>query len=237
MTTTNTTQNEVSLFGKKTIAEVPAYAAKDAGVGNENVDSTDQQMPQVKIMQSLSPEVKAGKAEEGKLLNTLSGEYTDHMYLVNLSFTKEYVIFKKRTLGGGWAGAFPTLELAKAKLVELPGGEQAYDITETAHHMCMLLNDKGEFETPIQMFMKATALPCSRNWNSQLAQKAEGARFASVWKLSTKSVTKNTNTYCEPEIEFISYLPEDLYLQASEAHVKFKLNAPAAPAAAPEAAA
>ncbi len=214
----------IALFGKQTNADVPAYAAKDAGKGNENVDSNDQQMPQAKFMQSLSPEVKAGECEEGKILNTLSGEYTDFMYLVNLSFTKEYVIFKKRTMGGGFAGKFPTLELAKAKLPELSGGDQAYEITETAHHMCMLINDKGEFSTPIEIFMKSSAMKCSRHWNSLISARAGASRWAGLYKLTTKSVTKGGNTYTEPDIEFISWLPEDMYVLAGEHHDAYKLD-------------
>jgi len=209
--------NEVALFGGQTLpTEVPAYAAADAGKGNENVSSADQQIPQIKVLNPLSPEVEAGTATAGKLFNSLTEESADHFYLVNLHFEKSYPIFKKREMGGGWAGTHDTLQAAQKAVAELPGGEVTYDIIETAKHTCLLLNaETGEIETPVHIYMKSTGLNVSRNWNSQIATRtAQTARYAAVWKMTSEKKQGNGNTWFVPKVEFTSYLPEALYKEA-----------------------
>lgn len=209
--------NEVALFGGQTLpTEIPSYAAADAGKGNENVSAADQQIPQLKVLNPLSPEVESGIASAGKLFNTMTEEGLDVCYVVNLRFEKSYAIFKKREMGGGWAGNFDTLPEAQKQVSELPGGDVTYDIIETAKHTCLLLNpETGEIDTPIHIYLKSTGLNVSRNWNSQIAiHTASTARYAAVWKITADKRQSNGNTWFVPKVEFVSYLPEAQYKEA-----------------------
>jgi hypothetical protein len=75
-------------------------------------DRGDLVVPRLLLAQSMSPFVKEKKAEEGDLLNSITGailgDGSSPVLAVIVAFTKEYILWRDRDNGGGvFARAFP----------------------------------------------------------------------------------------------------------------------------------
>lgn len=226
--TETTTENNVVLFGEK--ATLPAYAQQDATMGHENVGAEDLALPQIKLLQAISNEVhEIEGAAPGMLLNTLTQELYENVYLINLKFDKTYTIWKDRDLGGGKMGDYDTEEAAKAALSTLPGSESDYAINETATHYVLIVNPETmQVESPAVMYMDRSKLSASRAWNSQINLKSNGQapRFASVWQVGKKAVkNKRNETYFNLDIDFAGWAPESLYAEAKVNYEGFNKQA------------
>ena len=88
-------------------------------LGTENIDSADVTIPRLKIAQSLTPEVKDGKLDEGALFLNVTGQPVwkkgdDALPLIILSQAKEHILWRPREDNGGGI-------LARAKPVRKDG--------------------------------------------------------------------------------------------------------------------
>lgn len=208
----------VSLFGQK--AELPAYAVQDKGQGNENVGSEDQAVPQIKLLQALSPECESVEgAKPGFLYNTVTGELTEELYVINLYFTKEFAVWRDRDLGGGLMDTFDTEREAREYQATLPGDYQKdYAVSETHLHLCLLVDEQNGVVSPCRFYMDRTKLSTSKSWNTEIALlSADAPRFASIWRISPKSQTNKKNQkFYNLETEFVCWAPEAVYADAKE---------------------
>ncbi len=216
-----TESKAVSLFGAKTDA-MPAHLTThvgDANLGNEQVSSDDMPTPVLDILQPLSPQVDEDEgipgAKPGMLCLTVTSELFQTIYAINLKYTKNYAIFRKRQRGGGFHGNYNTKEEANAKLSELPGSAADYDIVETANHIVLLLNEDGSVKQPALIRLKSTGLAISRQWNADLAARNDGhARFATVWSLGTDKKQNDKGTWYVLNAKYEGWAPEALYAEA-----------------------
>lgn len=215
--------NAVALFGEKS-DHIPAHFVQDGNLGNENVTQDDVQIPRLSVLQALSPQVETVEgARPGLLHNSITDELYESVYLINLFYAKEFAVFKRRNLGGGFHGTYDSLEAASAHITTLQGNPDDYDVSETARHTCLLLNEKGEPQSPVQLLMKSTQLAVSRNWNSQITLKGEGApRFATVWELATERRSNTHGSWYVLKPEFAGYAPEALYEEAKDLYTTFR---------------
>jgi hypothetical protein len=92
---------------------LPAHVMEGTGLGNENVGQ-NVTIPRVKLLQKMSDEVDKYNskyikgAEPGHFLNSLTGEnYGEDLYVINLLFRNEFVVWRNRDSGGGILGVFP----------------------------------------------------------------------------------------------------------------------------------
>ena len=214
MTKSNTA---VALFGEK--ETMPAHI-NTSGLGSENVGAEDLAMPYLKVLQALSPEVEEVEgAKAGKLFNTITHEMYDEVYLINLSFKREYSAFKKRELGGGYEGAHPSREAAISHITNVAGGDPAdYDISENHRHVCLMLDaTTGQPLQPVIMNLSGTKVRVSKTWNSDINVKHNGAdRFASVWKVSSRKQSNSKGSWYNLTIEFESWASPELYQTAGD---------------------
>ena len=129
-------------------------------------------------------------AEDGHFLNSLTKEiYGDEIYVLNVKFKDEYVVWRKREAGGGLLGSFGSEADASAAIKEQDKPED-YDINQTHTHMMMIKNpETGEISSPVLMDFASSKLRVSRNWNSQISIKG-GDRFAGLWKLKSSFSNK-----------------------------------------------
>lgn len=232
MATATSASTEVSLFGDKT-ADLPAHLQDNtsAGLGNENTSVNDFAMPQLKLLQALSPEIRSvAGAKEGMLYNTVSQELLDGVFAVNLYFTKEFAIFKKRLKNGGFFGNFANEAAARAEVSTLEGPGENYDIVETDKHTLLLLDEEGTPTGPAQVFMSSSKLQVSRVWNTSISQKSQGkARFARVWRLgSVMERNKKGDDYANLIVTDCGWAPPELYQAALEGYQAVSGNTAAA---------
>lgn len=223
----------VSLFGAKTDA-MPAHLTQnigDANLGNEAVSAEDLPTPVLDILQPLSPQVDADDgipgAKAGMLCLTVTSELFNSVYAINLKYTKNFAVFRKRQRGGGFHGNFNTKGEAEAKLAELPGSAADYDIVETANHIVLLLNEDGSVKQPALIRLKSTGLAISRQWNADLTTRNEGhARFATVWTLSTEKRQNDKGTWYVLDATYAGWASEELYAEAKKMFTAFNTNPP-----------
>lgn len=228
----------VSLFGAKTDA-MPAHLTQyvgDANLGNEAVSPEDMPTPVLDILQPLSPQVDAENgipgARPGMLCLTVTSELFSNIYAINLKYTKNFAVFRKRQRGGGFHGNFNTKVEAEAQVATLPGSAADYDVVETANHIVLLLNEDGSVKQPALIRLKSTGLAISRQWNADLAAKNEGqARFATVWTLSTEKKTNDKGTWYVLSSKYEGWASEELYAEARKMYEAFANVQPSAEAA------
>ena len=181
---------EVTLVSTK----VPAHVTQASGLGNENVTSEHLQTPRVKLLQQMSSEVDENHdayiegARPGHLLNTVTNEnYGQEIYVVNIHFTEDHVVWRKREKGGGiGSSGHKTMAEAVEALKALDGTPDDYEIIQTQTHL-LLRKDAttGELSTtPFLMDFASSKLRVSREWNTQI-QQLGGDRFSSLWRVSS----------------------------------------------------
>ena len=174
---------------------VPAHVAEAKGLGNENVTASDLQTPRVKLLQQMNAEVDKSNdayiegAEPGLLLNTVTNElYGKEIYVLNINFNDEFVVWRKRDKGGGLVGSCASSSEADALIEQQSGSPDDFEVIQTHSHLLMRKDaETGELiNTPFQMDFSSSKLRVSREWNTQIAQLG-GDRFSSLWKLSSVS--------------------------------------------------
>ena len=212
----------------KTDAKVPAFVATQAvagtGAGNENITSRDLQIPRLSLLQDLSPELNDRKpdyipaAKAGMLLNKMTGELHDSMFVINLHYSHGYTVWKKRKLGGGLFGSFSSEEKAVEALEEKGLPVEHYDITESPMHYVLILDDEGKPKMPAIVDFPSTKNRVSRNWNSLIASQGDKFdRFAWVWLLGSKLEENDQGQeYFNFKVEFLGAAPEELYEEAKK---------------------
>ena len=186
--------------------------------GNDNVSSADVARPTIKLLQGLSPEVKKSNpayiegASEGMLLNSVSGELYDEVYVVNIAFNKTYSVWQKRELGGQYEGMYDTESDAKAKFDEIGATDATHGIFETHTHICAMIDPETKKVQPVQFMLNRSALGPSRAWNTNIAT-AGGDRFSSIWKVSGTSTSNGKGDWTTYLTQFAGYAPDDLHAE------------------------
>jgi hypothetical protein len=145
----------------------------DAGLGFENVSANDVAIPYLKVLQALSPELrgvtKIAGAEEGLIINTVTGQLMKEVRVIPCAFKKSYVEWTPREAGGGLVKEWTDEKiLEKTKKNErnqdvLANGNL---IVTTAYHYVLVLSEGG-FERAL-IAMSSTQLKKSRRWLGQM---------------------------------------------------------------------
>ena len=174
-------------------ANVPAHVKESAGLGNENVSTQHLQTPRVKLLQQMNSEVDESHdayvegAKPGDLLNTVTNEiYGTEIYVINVHFTEDFVVWRKREKGGGLVASCASKADADEMIGNQDGSPNDYEIIQTQSHLLIRKDaTTGEMEsTPFLMDFASSKLRVSREWNTQIAQLG-GDRFSTLWKVSS----------------------------------------------------
>jgi hypothetical protein len=201
-------KNEVAVKEEQPLVAFADDMMADAGLGFENVSANDVAIPYLKILQALSPELrgvtKVAGAEEGLIINTVTGQLMKEGRVIPCAFKKSYVEWTPREAGGGLVKEHTDEKiLEKTKKNErgqdvLPNGNL---IVTTAYHYVMVVSDGG-FERAL-LAMSSTQLKKSRRWLGQMMslQVKMGDRsftpppFSHSYHVGTGMETKDTNSW------------------------------------------
>ena len=216
-----------------------------AGGGMENVSVKDMSIPFLKILQSLSPEIKKAKAEyiegaeEGKICNSVTSELFDTLKIVPCFY--QFVVNEWKPNRGGYVGTHldGSPVVAAATRVTTPDGKSVLrsaagnDLVDTAQWYVLIQNKSGQWSWGVLAFT-STQLKFSRRLLSQLQSlKLEGKNgpftppmYAHVLNVSTVPDSNNLGDFFSWKIEMAeekSYgISEDLFKTAIDYYEQVK---------------
>jgi hypothetical protein len=185
------TKKAVQVVEENLPMEAPSWLG-DSVRGNEGVGHDDLTIPRISIIQDLSPQHKKTKpeyiegAEAGMAFNTVTQElYADRVMIVPVLFRKEYVIWKNLDAGGGFRGAFPSINDAENALMELDDRSDC-EIVPTNQHFCLVLDPTSTVADPVMseavISMSKSQNKVSKQLNSMI-HAAGHDRFAHLFDL------------------------------------------------------
>ena len=208
-----------------------------AGEGT-SFDSSEMQIPFVRVAQSLSPQLNKKKGEyidgleTGDAYNTLTGERwagETGLVVVPCYQTTKYLEFVPRTSGGGFRGEIgpndPILQRTSrdgSKEI-LPNGNE---LVKSDQHFCLIVGEDGMTQ-PVVIDMKSTQLKVSRRWKTQIAMQkikhpGTGAIitppvFATMWRLNTVEETNDKGDFYNWSVEKVGTVESRDLLQEAKA--------------------
>jgi len=153
------------------------------GSGFENQDNSDIQVPFLRILQALSPEVKSVEkggiegAEVGKLFNTVTQECYDEVLFVPATTQHLYNEWIPVDDGGGFVGSYDVLDKmvvdaqADAKAKDLPFGTlktaDGHDLVETFDVYGILVAENSE-PMPCIVSFTSSKIKVYKKWMSSI---------------------------------------------------------------------
>ena len=208
-----------------------------AGEG-ASFDSSEMQIPFVRVAQSLSPQLNKKKGEyidgleTGDAYNTLTSERwagETGLVMVPCYQTTKYLEFVPRTSGGGFRGEIgpndPILQRTSrdgSKEI-LPNGNE---LVKSDQHFCLIVGEDGMTQ-PVVIDMKSTQLKVSRRWKTQIAMQkikhpGTGAIitppvFATLWRLNTVEETNDKGDFYNWAVEKVGTVERRDLLQEAKA--------------------
>ena len=174
----------------------------DIGVGFEEVTSSDLQIPFVRIIQALSPQLKKNDAafiagaSQGDIFNTVTNKVwgaEDGVLVLPVFFAMKFLEFVPRNQGGGFLGevSADSNEVRTAVrdkdsgMVLLTNGNE---LLRSAQHYIKIVHEDGNLENAI-VDMKKTQLKKSRLWLSMMMMQKHNGKtlpsFANTYRLKS----------------------------------------------------
>ena len=186
---------------KVVASELDKMLEADAGVGLENITTDDMQIPFIRIIQALSPQLQKDDplyikgAEQGDIFNTVSQEIykqDEGVIVVPAFFEKKFLEFQLRSSGGGFVRELAaddkdiTMTSREGTIELLPNGNE---LVRTHQHLVIAQSADGTI-APSVLDMKKTQLKVSRRWNTlkNSARLPSGALmpiYGTAWQLTT----------------------------------------------------
>ncbi len=227
-------------------SELDKMLEADAGVGLENITTEDMQIPFIRIIQALSPQLQKDDplyikgAEQGDIFNTVSQEVykqDEGVIVVPAFFEKKFLEFQLRSSGGGFVRelAADDKDIAmtnrEGTIEMLPNGNE---LVRTHQHLVIAKSADGTI-APSVLDMKKTQLKVSRRWNTlkNSARLPSGALmpiYGTAWQLTTVLEANDQGKWFNykldrindvtPEIEKMMLEARNMYQGVAKGEVK-----------------
>jgi hypothetical protein len=207
----------------------------NAGDG-ASFDSSEMQIPFVRVAQSLSPQLNKKKPEyieglsNGDAYNNLTNQMWsgDTGLLVIPCFqTTKYLEFVPRESGGGFRGEISASDpiLQRTNRVGskeiLPSGNE---LVKADQHFCLIVDEEGMTQ-PVVIDMKSTQLKVSRRWKTNInMQKMKNPKtgeiiippvYATMWRLTTSEESNDKGDFYNWSVERVGIVEDrNLRLEA-----------------------
>ena len=199
-------------------------------------DSSEMQIPFVRLLQPLSPQLNKKKSEyidgasSGDAFNNVTGQYWDGeagITVVPCFQTTKYLEFVPRDMGGGFRGEIATTDPILQR-TERQGSKEILptgnELVKSDQHFCLVLEEDGMFQ-PVVIDMKSTQLKVSRRWKSMISMNRcrhpkTGALFtppvfATTWKLRSVEESNDQGSWSNWAVENIGLIDNrELLLEA-----------------------
>jgi hypothetical protein len=199
-------------------------------------DSSEMQIPFVRLLQPLSPQLNKKKSEfiegasSGDAFNNVTGQYWDGekgITVVPCFQTTKYLEFVPRDMGGGFKGEIPSNSSLLQQTTRsgskeiLPNGNE---LVKSDQHFCLVVEEDGSFQ-PVVIDMKSTGLKVSRRWKTQISMKKikhpksgqlfTPPVFATTWRLYSVEESNDQGSWSNWQVEALGLVEDrDLMLEA-----------------------
>jgi len=216
--------------------DLAAAFEEDIGLGLEEVTSSDMQIPFLRIIQALSPQLKKSDpafiegASQGDIFNTVTNKVwpaDEGVKVLPVHFAQKMLEFVPRSAGGGFVAELspesPDVRQAvrdqDTGMEILPSGNE---LVRTAQHYVKIVHEDGSLESAI-VDMKKTQLKVSRKWITLIAmQKHEGATlpsFANMYNLKSTEDGNDKGSWFSWSISMAGRVPSiEAYTESKELH-------------------
>ena len=210
--------------------------AEDAGSGFEEVTSSDLQIPFLRIIQALSPQLKKSDAAyiegsgQGDIFNTVTDKVWDGgegVVVIPAFFEMKFLEFVPRSQGGGFAGELAAdSEDVKNALRDKDTGMELLlngnELVRAAQHYIKIVHEDGSLENAI-VDMKKTQLKRSRLWLSMMMMQKHNSKtlpsFANTYRLKTVEDGNDKGSWGSWSIALEGRVPSlEAYKEAKELH-------------------
>lgn len=200
-------------------------------------DSSEMQIPFIRVLQALSPQLNKNKPEfikgasNGDIYNTVTGEFwsgEQGITVIPVYQETKYLEFVPRSQGGGYKGerhpSDPDLQNTSRDGSKelLPNGNE---LVKSDQHFCLVLADDGSYQ-PAIIDMKSTSLKVSRRWKTQIAmQKVKApngqmltpALYATMWKLNAVEESNDQGSWYNWSVEKVGLVQSRELFQEAKA--------------------
>jgi len=233
---------------EKKEAGLPANLMDDfaafAGEGMDAISTDDMQIPFLRIIQPLSPEIIKNDpkfikgASAGDLFNTVTGQTWDGeqgCIVIPCGYTVKYLEFGLRTSGGGFMGELNPNDPDVANTHRegaaeiLPSGNE---LVRSAQHLVMIVDPETGVSQQAICDMKKTQLKVSRRWNTQMKMvRYNGPKgpfsppmWGTAWRLSVVSESNDKGTWYNFAVENVqpTEVPQSAFAEAKAFFQSFK---------------
>jgi len=186
-----------------------------AGEGMDSIGTEDMQIPFLRVLQALSPEIQKNDpkfikgASAGDLVNTVTGQTWDGdegVIVIPCGYAVKYLEFGLRESGGGFQGELPANHPDIANTTRdgaaeiLPSGNE---LVRSAQHLVMIVDPKSGATQQAICDMKKTQLKVSKRWNTQMRMvQYEGPNglfnppmWGTAWRLTAVTESNDRGTW------------------------------------------
>lgn len=207
--------------------QMPEWLQK-GNKGSEDVGARDLILPRVDVLQALSPQIKKSDpnyipgAEQGMVFNTVTGElYGSSVQFIPVLFRKEFTVWRMRKAGGGFCGAFRSMEEADKFRAGLQNPDD-HESVESHQHFCILLTEHGPEEAVFSM--TKSKLKVSRALNT-LVQIAGVDRFAKAYRMDAVETSSDKGDYWSFKVHPSGFVSKELYERGQGLYEMIKAGA------------
>lgn len=170
-------------------ANVPDYIRQSQGRGSENVEMQDLVIPRIELVQALSYCLEEGGADyiegakPGMFYNSVTRElYGPQVIVCPVFFKKQYLCWKDRKKGGGFGGAYDTMQEANERISRETEEQEAWEAVETHQQIVLVVNPDTHETSEAVLSCARTKQKVSRQWNSLIRVNGFD-RFSRIYEL------------------------------------------------------
>jgi len=191
----------------------------NANVGMEEVGKDDLQMPFIRALQPLSPQIKKSDSEyidgasAGDIFNTVTRQVWEGdkgVIVIPVYYQMKFLEFVPRASGGGFVSELaptdPMIAEAQRDENNIEMLKSGNELVRTAQHYVKIVHEDGSLESAV-VDLKKTGLKKSRVWNSLMSmQKIKGKTmpsFANMYRLTTIEESNDKGSWynMNPQLE------------------------------------
>ena len=209
----------------------------NAGEG-ASYDSSEMQIPFVRLAQSLSPQLNKKKAEfidglsMGDPFNNVTGQYwagEEGITVIPCYQITKYLEFTPREQGGGFQGEIASNDPRLQNTTRNGGKEilpSGNEVVKSDQHFCLIV-EEGGLTQPVVVDMKSTQLKVSRRWKTQIAMKKikhpktgqmiTPPLYASMWKLRSVEESNDKGDFANWVVEGVGLVDDKNVFQEAKA--------------------